>query len=338
MKTIFTLSTSFIKEVGHDRAYHESLQNAFQSLGYRVFTFIPIACQATNLPANWIRFFRRSRLLDYLRLLKRDVDILFIESYSLSELFALLIALLIRRPRLALWQVVRDARRQRAHALLAHLLRWTLRGRYHLFSDSALVIRAFKQPMTLLPIPHTPPPGIPRPSSKLSLWLPGAPRAEKGLAQLRTFCLSKDPALRQMKLFLSPNPLFDMPLDMEMQWVPTALSREDYCQLLHEVDILLFPYDPILYASRTSGPFVEAIALNKCVFTRDGSWLAHELRQHDLNECILDWDAPSAPSQLLAVFQDEAVREKRAEMHRAYKVFHNEATFREVLKQKGPAA
>ncbi len=332
MKTVFTISTSFLTEVGHDRAYHTSLQNAFQNLGYRVFTFIPLACRATNLPPNWISFFRRSRLLDYLRLLKRDVDILFLESYGLSELFALFIALLIRRRHLALWQVIRDSRRSRTHALMSHLLRWTLRGNYHLFSDSALVIRAFKQPMTLLPIPHTPLPGTTRSSDKVSLWLPGAPRAEKGLQQLHTFCRSKDPTLRQMKLFLSPTPLFDTPLDIEIQWVPTALSRKDYCQLFHEVDILLFPYDPLLYATRTSGPFVEAITLNKCVFTRNGSWLAHELRQHDLSECILDWDAPLAPTQMLAVFYDETVREKRAKMYRAYKEFHNEETFQKSLK------
>ena len=335
MKTVFTLAASFLTESGHDRAYHESLQKAFQGLGYRVFTFIPHACQVKNLGPQWVRFFRAPsyRFLDYLRLLRRnDAQILFLESFSLRE-FSFLVSILLFRRSWELWLVFRDGfenapRKQKAYAWITRLLR----GRARYFSDSSLVIRTlaplFKQPMTLLPIPHTahlPPRTTPNP--KICLWVPGKLRAEKGLESILAFCKSKDPALQQMKLCIESNELFRQQLNIEIEWIPSNLSRGDYLKQFHRTDALLLPYDPALFRSRTSGPFVEAIGMDKSVFTRSGSWLAHELLQYGLTEWILDWEARSAPSALLRGLNSN----KAVQMSAAYRGFHTEESFQQHL-------
>jgi glycosyltransferase involved in cell wall biosynthesis len=56
-----------------------------------------------------------------------------------------------------------------------------------------------------------------------------------------------------------------------------ALSPEDYYSLVSRADLVLLPYAPGIYRSRTSGALGEALAAGAAVVVPSGTWLADQL-------------------------------------------------------------
>jgi len=106
------------------------------------------------------------------------------------------------------------------------------------------------------------------------------------------------------------------------------LKREEYVAQLAKSDIILLPYDPVAYYARTSGLFVEAICAGKVVFTREGSWLAHELHRYDLHELITDF---ASLEHMISIAQDAEVLKKLARMQQAYQKFHSVENFAQTI-------
>src|SRR5205085_915175 len=53
--------------------------------------------------------------------------------------------------------------------------------------------------------------------------------------------------------------------------------KDDYFEQIYRVHAVLLPYDPIVYAVRTSGIFIEALGLGRPVITTSGTWMARQL-------------------------------------------------------------
>jgi len=54
-------------------------------------------------------------------------------------------------------------------------------------------------------------------------------------------------------------------------------SKDQYFTQFCRANVILLPYDPDIYALRTSSVFLEALGLGRLVITTNGTWMAHEL-------------------------------------------------------------
>ena len=61
--------------------------------------------------------------------------------------------------------------------------------------------------------------------------------------------------------------------------------------------------------------------------------MAHELRQHGLEELILDWNSPTILADLLRVARDPNVRSKLARMQADYAEYHSVAGYARVIQR-----
>ncbi len=278
MKRMIATDPYFLNEIGHHHAYHSAVQNSFERLGYRVETIIPIVCQVPSLDSvRWIRFFHHSEnriiravwhLFDYLRLFRRmrsgqfEKTVLFLESYSLLDMFSLILGVfLFGKKTLEIWQVFRDGLewipwKKFVYGWLTKIFRWRLKDRYHAFSDSEVAVESLTPHLgcsvVLLPIPHAPSKiGVQNFSSrkrKIRLWAAGQPRLDKGILEIKRFCSMPDPNLKNMELLLESNRFMDCShsTNLAIRWIPSRLSGEEYLRTLMEADALLSPYDPFL--------------------------------------------------------------------------------------------
>ena len=55
------------------------------------------------------------------------------------------------------------------------------------------------------------------------------------------------------------------------------LSISKYLKILHETDIVLLPYNPVLYEEKPSGPFSEAVAFGKVVVVPNNTWMSRHV-------------------------------------------------------------
>ncbi len=341
-KTLFlSLAPNAINESGHDIIYQKCLESAAKQLDLLYFGLLPQQSEVKQLQKNWRPFFRRNKFLkclDFCRAFSIQREkVIFIESFNTSDLIYLTLgALLFSRKRDRLCLLLRyglnQLRQQGAiHILMAKLCKMRLGSRFVLLTDSELIAQEckkhFKEPLIVVPIPH----GEAKiqwedKNNKIICWWPGIPRAAKGLNELvRIAQLPRDVkrvelvAARQSQL---PNTTL----------IPDVLSREEYLFWLHASDCILLPYDPIVYRSGTSGIFVEAILAGKIPLVKEGSWLAHELFRHGLDELIIDWNDREFFSKIEALSCTASVQEKLQKMGDVYSKFHSHDPFSEQLR------
>lgn len=69
------------------------------------------------------------------------------------------------------------------------------------------------------------------------------------------------------------------------------LEEEEYQQQLSEADIVLLPYWRSIYQARTSGVFVEALAVGKPVIATRDTWMSDQLEKHGAGLLCEDRDA-----------------------------------------------
>lgn len=67
--------------------------------------------------------------------------------------------------------------------------------------------------------------------------------------------------------------------NINLSIIDTALSSREYCELLKNVDIALFPYEKENYYSRSSGIFAECLAAGIPVIAPTGTWMARQIEK-----------------------------------------------------------
>lgn len=355
----FSMAPYFFDLGGHYFSYHAGLQEVMEKQGLKAFTYIPRGCAVKGLDDKWVPFFRSSqnkiirmlcRFIDYAKLIsklakgKGEKKILFLESYSLLDLIALIPAILLFSRNIQLWHLFRDGLewcrwKQALHVLFSKCCRFRLGKRYKAFADSERIVDSLSPlihcPISLLPVFHTFQKEEGRSGQqkeKFILWVPGKFRHDKGTREILQFARQQDKTLDKFELWLAENSLFPpQSTNLALRFLNPFLTREEYEDLFSQVDALILPYDPILYVSRTSGPFVEAICAGKIVFTRDGNWLAYELRKHALTECILNWEEDDLSTKMLTALEDPLTHSKLKAMQEKYRSFHNMQTLHTEL-------
>lgn len=358
-------------EGGHPFAYYKAVNQAANSLGWHFTVAAPAHHSIPSWPAHWHNCLEiveptgRPRFLGQLqakRLFKHSLtqflnqqvvpdkhSIIFVDQFMSTRHLKMLIRSLPwrRRGSLSVWLMLRYdpsklAKQGRGHRQWIKVLGWFIR--VHLFADSELMANKWRtflsMPVHVLPIPLTSDPlpvATHKDTESILCWWPGRPHISKGSAVLQSLLSSKDPLAKKMKFIFAETMPFQLP-DDENRYLrlPGILPRNEYMHWMAAADIILLPYEPDTYASNSSGIFVEAIAHGKIPLATSGTWMAHELRKHDLEELILDWTAPDIMARILNRTQDESIKAKLKKMQAHYLQYHSISGFAQAMQQMNP--
>ena len=363
---LFTLDT----ERGHVYEYNKTVGDAARLAGWEARAAVRAAARIADLPPGWElclgspvsqptagapgRLVKGWQLLaslvSYLRRQsgERRPTILFLEWFEAAHLlpFTLALARVGRRQLFHIWLVHRLEVGQTGPSWANDfLIRWIMAlvgGQVVHFSDSEILVsemaRAGRKAY-LLPIPHTAHFAargariVDQPGQVIA-WLPGEAIPEKGVETVRKLAAQVCPAAAMIQIVASQSSrLMVRPGACQIRLLPDVLPRNDYIAWMQRADLILLPYDPVLFRARTSGIFVEAIAAGKPPVVTDGTWMAHELRQHGLEALILDWDSPTILADLLRVARDPEVAAKLARMQAAYAEYHSVPGYARVIQR-----
>ncbi len=211
-------------------------------------------------------------------------------------------------------------------------------GQFQLLTDSEPLACALEHalglPAKVMPIPHTAMSAsgsMPRREDEIVCWWPGAPRPEKGLAEIRALVDAgrADRGTQPLRVVLSTAAgVRGKGCEVEVQEIPAALSASDYQAWMQTADFILLPYDPARYRLATSGIFAECLAAGKIPLTRRGTWMEFELARFGLQELALDWRDPRAILDAIrAMRSDASLRQRLDQFRRAFLAFHSEPSF-----------
>jgi hypothetical protein len=234
------------------------------------------------------------------------------------------------------------------YRFLHRLVRWRVgRQRLILFSETDLVAAAveqtFGQKVYVLPMPQIilpdETPHLPAWNSsserlhKVVCWWPGMPAATKGLTTIEQLTRLVSADASQIYLLADQKTGFtSIPGGCQVMLLPTGMPRADYLGWLYTMDVALLPYDPQAYATRTSGPFADAIVAGKPPVVTDHTWMAHELRKYQLDRLILDWSNPSIFGDLIKVAADVDISARLTQMRADYLRFHSVTGYAATIK------
>jgi hypothetical protein len=215
------------------------------------------------------------------------------------------------------------------------------RGDLIILSDSEPLSKSltsyYKQVAYVLPIPHTPTifkTEIIEPSSELILWLPGAPRMEKGINHIKKMAAITNQYAQKMKLIIAKSSgVLSLDGGMSVELVNERISRDEYERQFILSDFILLLYDVDLYSESTSGIFVEAIVSGTLPLVSKGTWMEYELIKYGLGELAIDCNSDSLLQDIISISNSNIINKKLQEMQNIYKDFHSKSSFSKSLKK-----
>lgn len=282
--------------------------------------------------------------------------VLFLEWFNLIHLIAFVLALLsIPARQLRSTSVWMNHRFEFSHnwylsvmrILLAFIDRRT-HGRLVTFTENDLVAASHMQTLGrkahVLPMPQMVTPEEPwrspefdrspdRQNRVVCFW-PGQAAPDKGLAIVRRLSEARGTTAQKLVLVADESAGFVQHENgPRIILLKKGMPRDAYIGWLRAMDIALVPYDPAAYAKRTSGIFGDAIAVEHPPIVRDGTWMAHELRGHGLDELIVDWDQDIdlVAQRLVALASDPVVHQKLSALTSNYANFHSRSGYARVI-------
>lgn len=199
-------------------------------------------------------------------------------------------------------------------------------GRLQLATDSGRLAKLFSElcyvPFDLYPIPHTRAArgdvDVTNVGAKgvIRIASLGNARAEKGILEIMVATTMLPSCIDDRKLEFvlqvnDPDNLcrnkiieFRRGASRNVSFIKSALSSEEYRQLLESVDVVLLPYWHDVYNARTSGIFLEAIAAGKVIIATEDTWMADELSKYGAGLLTGDQDPRSLASAIVKVASD----------------------------------
>lgn len=373
--TFISLVPLLPRGAGHEFSYHTSLSGAFADLGIEHIVAVPKGHPHSDLPANWRRclnmlyadphssFIKKAvyksvnifLLSGSLRHLWRDdlehrqgTVILFIESFTVSVLCALLFLLLSPAARnvhfFILYRYSPAQMKWRKHFYRFFNKIMTRRlgdARFRIITDSDLLAKSqtrfFRQKSVLVPVPHMdirygrP---FPKQNGEIILWWPGPPRPAKGWDVVKRLATSTEESASRFKLVAAKSSgIKAVPGGVQVELVEDHLSLADYKRWLATCDVVLLPYDAAVYGESTSGIFIEVISAGKLPIVSPGTWMAYELEKFGLAELVVNWDNAGLAAfiwQMHSLKRTELIG-KLGDLRRHYLTFHNEKRFAEIV-------
>ncbi len=327
-----SLAPSYDCPQGHGIAYQTCLYNMCQSLKMPFIVLFPKKNQLPSLTIPFRNYFSSHfKLFDFIRLFiqQKEPSLYFIESFKIVDLSFLLLALLFLKRQDRFLLLFRYGLRSLCWEKWISLFLIKGLSRYnqvHFLTDSELIAAEYEKEggvkLQVVPIPHTHvrKQKAMRKSDKLICYWPGEPRPSKGLSEIKQLTERMDRERFELVAVRSSEL-------KNAHLIKDYLTREEYLFYLERSDLVLLPYDPLVYQKGTSGIFVEAVCLGKMPLVKEGSWLAYELRKYELDELIVEWQDPDFFTKLEELYASENVRKKLSWMSSEYNHFHTQASF-----------
>jgi hypothetical protein len=360
-------------EEGHPYGYNLAVGRACNINNWMHGALVPASCAIEKLPETWKKiladdFFTEKGckiiwktpsekaftlfksikpLCSALCMIKKEKghNVIFLEQFFLGQMLAFGFSALFINPKCQIWLLHRYSVKQMGFkSKVYHFIHKLIELRcgkknLKLLCDSTLLsedLKAyFKKDVFIMPIPHT---ECLKPSSnyqkdeKHFLWWPGGFTTQaKGLSVIKKIAsLNSD----RFKLIVADSAKEHITsTQMEVCFIKSHLSREAYVSWMHASDLILLPYDPLVYHFSTSGIFVETIVMGKIPLVKEGTWMAFELKKFELQELIIDWDRTDICNLFDSILKDVEVRNKLVIMQNSYKQFHSEASFADMMNR-----
>jgi glycosyltransferase involved in cell wall biosynthesis len=230
-----------------------------------------------------------------------------------------------------------------------------------LVTDSSCLAREYRRitdcSIDVVPIPHTHPEGLRdevfcgtlpgRQEGQIRIVYLGDARGEKGFGLLpfAVMALTERFGTNRLQFVLqsyvsSPHhePMNSAIAEMEslnlsnLHLIKRPLSEAEYHTLLGSADLVLLPYDGLVYRSRTSGPFVEALCTGKPVVIPAQTWMADELGGSRAGTLFQESTDAEFYSACVSAIEDLPLNTRAAqEFSQSYKRFHNPRSFVEQM-------
>ncbi len=356
-----TLLTNANENIGHEVTYAAALSEALTALGWESHVCLPKKARLSQSQANWhatlepppyrgatwrdIAQFSKSLAQTLTTLIARDKPaVLFLETFALPHLLALLMALVrLTRRDLQVWLLYRfnfqSAKKALVYRAMNALIEWLIgRGNLVHVTDSE-TMRTMLQPMLHAPMYVLP--VVPTRDAELQInaqhrqtdviacWWPGRPLPEKGLRAIEQFARVQSALAVNVELMVAQSAhITQLTGACKVVPLPDAVDRARYWQLMRDVDVVLLPYEPSAYRWRTSGVFTEAISIGQRVAVTPDTWAADELRRYDLGELILQsWQSERIVEDVCALAHRSDMQVKLERMQAAYCEFHCQRGF-----------
>lgn len=274
-------------------------------------------------------------------LLESKHCIIFLESFARLQLFSLAFSLfLIPKDTVSVWLLYRfdvhHFKYRFVYKILNQIIKWRLGSKkFKFLTDSELLkvslSNYFNESFHIMPIPHADLGGsIPNlrkiKSPEILCWWPGSPRPEKGLRAIQLLTnFSSESSKKLCIIAASSSGLILKPGGAKILLIADELTSSEYLEWLHTCDIVLLPYDPIVYSERTSGIFTESIVVGKIPFVSPNTWMASELLKYGLERLIVNWQAPEKiVSKILELSIDNStLQPELSKMRQIYCDFHS---------------
>ena len=228
-----------------------------------------------------------------------------------------------------------------------------------LVTDSKDLSEEFQQlthiPFGVLPIPHAASVAQPMAIEGVPLKQRGVPRIvylgdareEKGfetIAPMLQSLFKKSPSLPVqfvMQAFVSSSYHARMVNEIhsiknlgfpQVTLLERPLSIAEYNAFLESADLVILPYNPTVYTTRTSGPFVEAISRGKPVVVSNDSWMSRQLGDSQAGVTFKFNDAEDFVRAMLVAFANLSTLIANARSFgEKYSAYHNPKVFVDEL-------
>jgi hypothetical protein len=312
---------------GHDVIYQTCLYETCKKLNVSFLLLLSAKSPIKDLPFEHNHSLHLSplhKIFSYLNVFRKSKGntIYFLESFRMIDLMAAMLGSLFMKKEDVFFLFFRRSSRK-----LFIAVRFFRKNTIFL-TDSEIVAAQFyektKTKIHVMPIPHTSVMCTSDVREKIVCYWPGEPRKSKGLLEMEWVSSLADQRFELVAAEASGL--------KNAKWIKNVLSREEYLKYLMEADLILLPYDPIVYREGSSGIFVEAVCLGKIPVVKEGSWLAYELKKFQLDDLIIQWEEADFFDRLESIFFSKNVREKLDVMREKYSAFHNQENFTQCIK------
>ncbi len=359
---------------GHNLPYTRAVGSAVKLLGWDHAALLSRKTKLTFTPLSWrcvIHVWDNNneagvcrRLMNFAYLVsslrtgiratcggRKGGIVLLVDSFTVTKLLALVLAVWCEGIPCQLWTIHRYDYRSdieiHAYRMINFLGRWAL-GRNKMVgltdsSDLSLFLKEkLKVTFKVLPIPHTAHVSnevASAAAAELILWLPGQALPSKGVERIQ-FLLKQSTARAGMTVIrvASGPALSSTQGGPRLERVPNGVTDPEYSILMQNCQVVLLPYDSDSYSRRTSGVFVEAVIAGRLPITTRGTWMAKQLAQADLEECILDWSSSDVIETIWNLTHNKDTRRKLSVLRTQYVSLHSHAGYAEMLQQLYRAA
>lgn len=230
-------------------------------------------------------------------------------------------------------------------------------GRIKLCTDSELLAGQYaeltERQINVLPIPHTEglaaaPAADFRPRDHLASVVValGDARLEKGFDILvEAIIRVASSSMGRKFVFVLHCPVHEAHRDMQrhvdrlrehaldnVRLIQAFLSEAEYYALLNSAQIVLMPYRQKSYASKTSGPLIEAMAAAKIVIVTNQTWLSEMISEYGGGLTFVDGDAEGLAQAIITAYRDRTTLMAKADQGaKAIRVEHNPQNFLDCL-------